>query len=300
MPRDSDRVEIGDINEQYLNEFLEALQAAINQMSADGERISYVTSKSVQLGKYMAGILDESWNQMRGMEIQAVGIASISYDEESVKLINMRNQGAMLSDPNVREGYMQGSVARGIEAAGSNAAGSMAGFMGVGVGMQAGGGVVGAASAANQQQMQRQAAAAPGSWTCACGGVNSGAFLFRLRQEKPEAGGWTCACGEKNSGASCSACGKPKPEDGGWTRLRREKTAVRSAPPAVRKSRSRRSAAVRLYAGARRNAPVLPGMRDALFQRELNGDTDMIDFEYYAPTKIFSGAARRKNGPACP
>ena len=98
----------------------------------------------------------------------------------------MRNQGAMLSDPNVREGYMQGSVARGIEAAGSNAAGSMAGFMGVGVGMQAGGGVVGAASAANQQQMQRQAAAAPGSWTC--------------------------ACGEKNSGAFCSACGKKKPE----------------------------------------------------------------------------------------
>lgn len=117
VPRDQDRVEISDINEQYLSEFLEALQAAINQMSADGERISYVSSKSVQLGKYMANILDESWNQMRGMEIQAVGIASISYDEESVKLINMRNQGAMLSDPNVREGYMQGSVARGIEAA---------------------------------------------------------------------------------------------------------------------------------------------------------------------------------------
>ena len=153
---------------------------------------------------------------MRGMEIQAVGIASISYDEESVKLINMRNQGAMLSDPNVREGYMQGSVARGIEAAGSNAAGSMAGFMGVGVGMQAGGGVIGAASAANQQQMQRQAATA-GSWTCACGEVNSGAFCSACGKPKPEQGGWTCACGEKNSGAFCSACGKPKPERGGWT-----------------------------------------------------------------------------------
>ena len=216
VPRDQDRVEISDINEQYLSEFLEALQAAINQMSADGERISYVSSKSVQLGKYMANILDESWNQMRGMEIQAVGIASISYDEESVKLINMRNQGAMLSDPNVREGYMQGSVARGIEAAGSNAAGSMAGFMGVGVGMQAGGGVIGAASAANQQQMQRQAATA-GSWTCACGEVNSGAFCSACGKPKPEQGGWTCSCGEKNSGAFCSACGKPKPERGGWT-----------------------------------------------------------------------------------
>lgn len=211
VPRDQDRVEISDINEQYLSEFLEALQAAINQMSADGERISYVSSKSVQLGKYMANILDESWNQMRGMEIQAVGIASISYDEESVKLINMRNQGAMLSDPNVREGYMQGSVARGIEAAGSNAAGSMAGFMGVGVGMQAGGGVIGAASAANQQQMQRQAATA-GSWTCACGEVNSGAFCSACGKPKPERGGWTCSCGEKNNGAFCTACGKKRPE----------------------------------------------------------------------------------------
>lgn len=33
---------------------------------------------------------------MRGMEIQSVGIASVSYDEESQKLINMRNEGAML------------------------------------------------------------------------------------------------------------------------------------------------------------------------------------------------------------
>lgn len=38
-------------------------------------------------------------------------------------------------------------------------------------------------------------------------------------------------------------------------------------------------------------------MRDALFQRELNGDTDMIDFEYYAPTKIFFGrGAQEKTG----
>ena len=119
-------------------------------MSADGVRISFVPSKGRELSKYMSDILDEEWNQMRGMEVQAVGIASISYDEESAKLINMRNQGAMLGDPNVREGYVQGAVARGMEAAGSNANGSMAGFMGMGVGMQAGGGFVGAASQSNR------------------------------------------------------------------------------------------------------------------------------------------------------
>ena len=96
IPRNADRVEIDEINEQYLSEFLEALQSSINQMSADGTRISYVTSKARELGKYMSTTLDEEWNQTRGMEIQAVGIASVSYDEESQKLINMRNEGAML------------------------------------------------------------------------------------------------------------------------------------------------------------------------------------------------------------
>ena len=153
IPKNEDHVEIDVINEQYLAEFLSALQSSINQMSADGTRISFVSSKSRELGQYMATTLDCDWNQMRGMEIQAVGIASISYDEESQKLINMRNQGAMLGDPAVREGYVQGSVARGMEAAGSNANGSMAGFMGMGVGMNAGGGFMGAASAANMQQM---------------------------------------------------------------------------------------------------------------------------------------------------
>jgi membrane protease subunit (stomatin/prohibitin family) len=81
VPRNSDHVEIQEINEQYMSEFLEALQISINQMSADGTRISFVTSKSRELGKYMADTLDEDWGKLRGMEIQSVGIASISYDE---------------------------------------------------------------------------------------------------------------------------------------------------------------------------------------------------------------------------
>ncbi len=105
IPKNRTKVDIQSINEQYLSEFLEALQSSINQMSADGIRISFVASKGRELGRYMSNVLDEDWKQMRGMEIQSVGIASISYDEESQKLINMRNQGAMLSDPSVREGY---------------------------------------------------------------------------------------------------------------------------------------------------------------------------------------------------
>ena len=225
IPRNKDHVEIGDINEQYLSEFLEALQTSINQLSADGVRISYVPSKGRELSKYMAQTLDEDWNQMRGMEIQSVGIASISYDEESTKLINMRNQGAMLGDPTVREGYVQGAMARGLEAAGSNANGAMAGFMGMGVGMQAGGAMMGNASQVNlaQMQMQQQAVAnqaanqpagaqtAGNGWVCECGANNTGKFCSECGKPQPQANSWTCECGNVNAGKFCSECGKPAP-----------------------------------------------------------------------------------------
>lgn len=249
IPKNAARVQVDDINAQYLDEFLEAFQTSINQMSADGIRVSFVASKGRELGKYMANTLDEDWNRMRGIEVQSVGIASITYDEESQKLINMRNQGAMLSDPTVREGYVQGAAARGIEAAGSNANGAMAGFMGMGVGMGAAGGFLGNASAANLQQMQMNQAAqaqqmnqaapagaggvnmqpggqpggmpagaamgqpggaAAGNWTCQCGTVNAGKFCSECGSPKPAPASWTCQCGTVNTGKFCSECGKPR------------------------------------------------------------------------------------------
>ena len=51
IPRNKDRVEIQDINEQYLSEFLDALQSTMNQMSIDGTRISHVASKSREIGR---------------------------------------------------------------------------------------------------------------------------------------------------------------------------------------------------------------------------------------------------------
>ena len=233
-----------------MSEFLEALQSSINQMSADGIRISYVASKGRELGDYMADTLDSQWKAIRGMEIQSVGIASISYDEESKNLINMRNQGAMLSDPGVREGYVQGSVARGMEAAGSNAHGSMAGFMGMGVGMNAGGGFMGAASNANLQQMQMNQMAGTqqmaGNQQMAAGQMQGGQMAgAQPTQGAGQAGGngpipgtgtpsfvqqasearqaasqsgdsWTCKCGNVNTGKFCPECGAPRPA-GPWT-----------------------------------------------------------------------------------
>lgn len=187
IPRNKGKVEIQDINEQYLSEFLEALQSAMNQMSVDGIRISHVASKGRELSQYMSTILDDDWKKMRGFEIQAVGISSISYDDESKELINMRNKGAMLGDPSVREGYVQGSIARGLESAGSNPGGSTGAFLGMGIGMQGAGAFMGEASKSNQRQMEEQNA---------------------NKQAETPKDGWFCTeCGTKNTGKFCANCG---------------------------------------------------------------------------------------------
>lgn len=198
----NESVEFQTLNQQYGDEFIEALSSAINQYSADGNRISFITSKSRELGKYMSNTLDDEWNQLRGMEVVSVGI-KVSYDEESQNLINMRNKGAMLSDERIQKGYVAGNISEGLKDAGSNANGAMAGFMGMGMGMNAGAGILGSYQTQPQQQYQQpqqQQYQQPQQQ------------YQQPQQAAPAAGGWACECGASNSGKFCSECGKPKPE----------------------------------------------------------------------------------------
>ena len=184
IPKNQERVEIQDINDQYLSEFLTALNTSINQYSAQGERVSFLTSKSMALAKYMADVLDEDWKKLRGMEIVSVALSGISYTDDSQKLINMRNQGAMLGDAAVREGYVQGAVARGLEAAGSNSGGAMNAFMG----MNMGGQNLANFSQTNQAQMAQEQTknATQATWNCPkCATENTGKFCSNCGQSKP-------------------------------------------------------------------------------------------------------------------
>ncbi len=202
-------VDFQEINQQYDDEFIEALAAAINQYSADGNRISYITSKSREIGKYMADILDSEWDDARGMQVQSVGV-KVSYDPESQALINMRNKGAMLSDAAVQQGYVAANISEGLKDAGSNANGAMAGFMGMGMGMNAGSNILGGYQQNPQYRAQQPMQQAP---------VQQ-APVQQAPQAQPQAvagavataGGWTCACGATNSGKFCSECGTKKPE----------------------------------------------------------------------------------------
>ena len=239
VPRNASHLEVEDINQQFLDEFLEALQSAISQMSVDGIRISHVTSKTRELSKYMAQVLDEDWKKARGIEIQSVGIASVSYDEESQKLINMRNQGAMMGDPTIREGFVQSSIAKGLEAAGSNANGAMAGYMGMGMGMQGAGGFMSAASNTNMQQMNQQAQyqqqmnQQQPQYNQQYGQQPQyqqqmppqGQYGQQPNQQygqpqgvqQPSGDAWTCSCGTVNTGNFCPNCGGRRPAPATWT-----------------------------------------------------------------------------------
>ena len=221
IPKNKSKVDFEEINEQYTDEFLSALQSSINQMSADGIRISFVSSKGRELGKYMAETLDEDWTKTRGMEIQSVGIGSISYTEDSQDLINLRNQGAMMSDPSIREGYVQKNITEGLKAAGSNKNGSMSGFMGMGLGMQTGGNFMAAASQSNMQQMKqsepvKMEPVTKNTWKCSCGAENVGKFCPECGAKKPENKTWICSCGNTNTGKFCSECGKERPNQSSW------------------------------------------------------------------------------------
>ncbi len=205
---------------QYTEEFVMNLGTAIAKMAADGQRINQIQSKQLELAKYMRDVLDDEWRVRKGIEVESVTI-EISYDEESKKLIAMRNQGAMLSDATIREGYVQSAIAQGLQAAGSNTAGAGQAFMGMGMGMNAAGGFMNTASQTNAMQMQMQAQQAQaaaqqpaaGGWKCSCGKENTGKFCAECGAKKPEdPASWTCSCGAVNTGKFCAECGAKKPE----------------------------------------------------------------------------------------
>ncbi|MDR1826010.1 MAG: SPFH domain-containing protein [Bifidobacteriaceae bacterium] len=126
------RVNFSDIQDQFVTEFMGKLTTAIAQLSAQGVRISQVQAYQDQLSMAMKQLLDADWLQIRGIEILEVGVESVSYTDESRELINLRNKGAMLSDPSIQQGFVAGTVAEALEAAGSNPSGGAASMMGIG------------------------------------------------------------------------------------------------------------------------------------------------------------------------
>lgn len=224
---------VADLAEQYLNEFLMAYTTALANLSTDMVLVSDIPIKTMELGQYMADVLDKEWLSKRGFYIQSVGIAGISFDEKTDQLLEQYAKDSILMDPSARAARMTGSIASGLEAAGSNEGGAMLGFAGMAMGMNTAGamGVMPGQQSPNQQQTQQgnqgntsqDSQSSVTTWTCSCGNKMSedAKFCSKCGNKKPEPKKdektWKCSCGHSSEGAFCPNCGNRKPDDGKWT-----------------------------------------------------------------------------------
>ena len=197
----------GEFIRQYNEEFVAELGTAFNNYSADGNRISFITSKSKEMAKYMRDALDDEWREMRGFEVNAVSMGMPSYSDKSQAIIDKRAEmGASVSflrDGANQQAYMAQNIAEGINAAGHNTGGAMNAFLGMGMAQNMGGNIMGGymqnpqyvSQNGGQQQQQQPQQVVPA----------------QQPQQAAPADGWTCTCGAVNSGKFCCECGSPRP-----------------------------------------------------------------------------------------
>lgn len=222
-------VDFLSLKKQFNGEFLTALRDSLGKMSIDGYPIYQIQGNTKNLTNYMSNSLDDTWNALRGIVILETTI-SVSYDEDSEKLVKSRSEGMMFGNQQVQSGYMAKNIAEGMKAAGSNPNGTMNSFLGMGMGMNMSGNIMqGYQQQAQQQPMRNAYTQSPqqqvvvganqqngtgDSWKCECGTNNSGKFCCQCGKPKPvpqHTQGWTCECGTKNTGKFCCECGKPVP-----------------------------------------------------------------------------------------
>lgn len=217
------------------SELMTALQPAFAKISEMGVRYSALPGHTLELADALNQVLSKRWREMRGIEIVAFGINSVSASKEDEEMIKQLQKSAVMRDPTMAAAQLVGAQSDAMRAAASNSAGAMAGFMGVNMAAQAGGMnaqdlyAMGQRQAGSGQQAARAGEAgsgqqpvpaggpgdgrqpAPGSWKCSCGTVNTGRFCVECGAKKPEEG-WKCSCGALNKGKFCSECGRKRPQ----------------------------------------------------------------------------------------
>ncbi|MBO4692785.1 MAG: SPFH domain-containing protein [Clostridia bacterium] len=201
-----------NIDAQLKTEFISALQPAFGKLSALGLRPNEIVTHNTELETAMNEELSNKWQELRGLKVVTVALGSVTLPDEDAELIKNAQHAAILRDPTMAAATLTGATAEAMKAAAANQNGSMAGFMGMGMAMNAAGGMGTQnlyAMGAQQNAQNGNAQTAPaGGWTCECGTVNSGNFCTNCG--KPKSTGWKCECGTDNTGNFCTNCGKPK------------------------------------------------------------------------------------------
>ena len=145
-------------------------------------RPNQIVSHSTELEDAMNIALSKKWGELRGLKVVSIALGSVTLPEEDAEMIKQLQRTAALQNPNMAGAALVGAQADAMRAAASNTSGAMAGFMGMGMAMNAGG--------MNAQNL----------------------FAMGQQQQTAQANGWTCSCGMVNKGRFCQNCGARKPE----------------------------------------------------------------------------------------
>lgn len=213
-----------ELDRQLKTEFISALQPAFGRLSDLEMRPNQIVSHNAELEEAMNVALSAKWGELRGLKVVSIALGSVTLPEEDAEMIKQLQRTAVLQNPNMAGATLAGAQADAMKAAASNSSGAMAGFMGMGMAMNAGGMnaqnlfAMGQQQQAVQQQQaaqpsaQQQQAAQAGVWRCSCGATAEGKFCPECGTARPaDSDGWTCSCGAVNKGKFCQNCGTKKP-----------------------------------------------------------------------------------------
>ena len=207
-----------EIDEQLKSEFISALQPAFGALAEQELRPAQLPAKANELKQAMNNALQADW-LARGISVASIALNPIRLsDDDMKKITEMEDAASYGSNPFMMSGLMAHATANAMEAAASNSAGAMTGFMGMNMAAGAGNGMntaqqfyqMGMQQAQQQNQQQAVSVPAQGGWKCTCGTDNTGKFCVECGAPKP-AEGWKCACGTVNKSKFCTECGAKKP-----------------------------------------------------------------------------------------
>ncbi|MEE3456930.1 MAG: SPFH domain-containing protein [Lachnospiraceae bacterium] len=197
-----------DIEPQIKTEAIAAIRQAVGGLSKLKIGYTDIAGYEMQLTKDVDKLLDDDWQEARGISMFKIAIGMMDADEKSQQKILKYQEARGYADPTMLGTYIGMGQTDALNTAAGNTAGAVTGFAGYGmVGGVAGGGLnVANLMQQGQQQQQYQAAQqqvnqapAQDTWKCSCGSVNTGKFCPNCGQPKPEAAGLKF----------CPECGQP-------------------------------------------------------------------------------------------
>lgn len=157
------------ISKQLKSEFVASLGTAVSALSQMGIRYSEVLLHANDMEVECRKILQENWEEERGIQLCNISLVSVAPLEQDIDMIQQLQRGAIFTDQRLANANMMSAQMDALRNASSNSAGAITGFMGMNMAMNNFGNY--------QQPVQSQQYIQPTpitemsakEWICSCG-----------------------------------------------------------------------------------------------------------------------------------